>query len=82
MNIFDLRMNGFSTETVVCLQTLHYSESYWCCQRILCTDDPHDQRSEVFTKSSAFQESILMYSIQLCYQVPSKHFCFGGDLLL
>ena len=25
MNIFDLRMNGFSTETAVCLQTLRYS---------------------------------------------------------
>ena len=25
MNIFDLRMNGFSTVTAVCLQTLHYS---------------------------------------------------------
>ena len=25
INIYDLRMNGFSTETAVCLQTLHYS---------------------------------------------------------
>ena len=25
INVYDLRMNGFSTETTVCLQTLHYS---------------------------------------------------------
>ena len=38
--------------------------------------------SEVFTKSSAFQESILIHPVQICRRVPSKHFCFGGDILL
>ena len=40
MNIFDVRMNGVSIETAVCLQTLHHSDSYRCCrccQRILKT---------------------------------------------
>ena len=38
--------------------------------------------SEVFTKSFAFQESILICSVQICHQVLLKHFCFGGDELL
>ena len=51
MNIFDLRMNGYSTETAVSLLTLHYSDFYRCCQRILCTDDPHDQQKHPYFKS-------------------------------
>ena len=33
--------------------------------------------SEVFTKSSAFQESILIYSVQICRQEPQKTFLFS-----
>ena len=38
--------------------------------------------SGVFTKSFTFQESILIYSVQIRRQVLSKHFCFEGDVLL
>ena len=80
MNIFDLRMNGFSTETAVCLQTLQYSvltvvANTFCAQMIHMINS---YCSEVFIKSPTFQESILMYSVQLCRQVPLEHFLFLG----
>ena len=69
MNIFDLRMNGFSTETSVCLQTLHYSV-LTCVANVFYVLMIHIINfSEVFTKSFAFQESILIYSVQICRQV-------------
>ena len=82
MNIFDLRMNGFTTETAVCLQTLHYSVLI-CVANALYAQMIHMINcSEVFTKSFAFQESILIYSVQICRQVPLNifffFFFFGG----
>ena len=76
MNIFDLRMNGFSTETAVCLQILHYSvltgvANAFYAQMIhminsYCSD----------YKIIPFQESIFIhvYSVQIYRQGPPKHF--------
>ena len=48
--IYDLRMTGFSTETAVCLQTLHYmvAKAFYAqiIHMLTC--------SEVFAKSPAF----------------------------
>ena len=74
MNIFDLRMNGFSTETAVCLQTLHYNVLTGVANTFYALMIYMINCREVFTKSSAFQESILIYSVQ----IPPTHFCFGG----
>ena len=82
MYIFDLRMNGFSTETAVCLQTLHYTVLAGVANACYAQMIHMISCSEVFTKASAFQESILIYSVQICRQEPPKHFCFGGDVLL
>ena len=69
MNIFDLRMNGFSTETAVCLQTLHYSVLTGVANAFFAPMIHIIDSSEVFTKSFAFQESILIYSVQINRQV-------------
>ena len=82
MNIFDLQMNDFSTETAVCLQTLHYSVLTGVANAFYAPMIHIINCSAVFTKSFAFQESILIYSVQICHQVPPKHFCFEGDVLL
>ena len=82
MNIFDLRMNGFSTETAVCLQTLHYSVLTGVANAFYAPMIHIINHNEVFTKSFAFQESILIYSVQICRQIPPKHFCFEADVLL
>ena len=82
MNIFDLRMIGFSTETAFCLQTLHYSGLTSVANACYAQKIHMITCSEVFTKSFAFQESIFIYSIQICRQVPSKYFCLRGGVLL
>ena len=77
MNIYDLWMNGFSTETAVCLQALHYSvltgidNAYYAqmINTITC--------SEVIAKSSAFLDSILVYSGQMS-SGTAKNFLFLG----
>ena len=70
MNIFDLRMNGFSTQTAVCLQTLYYSVLNTGVANAFYAPTIHIiNYSEVFTKSFAFQESILIYYVQICRQV-------------
>ena len=63
MNIFDLRMSGFSTETAVCLQTLHYSVLIGDANELYAQMIHIFNYSEVFTKSTAFQESILIYFV-------------------
>ena len=55
MSIFDLRMNGFSTETAVCLQTLHYNVLTGVVNVFYAQMINMINCSEVFTKSSAFQ---------------------------
>ena len=82
MNIFDLRMNGFSTETSVCLHTLHYRVLTGVANEFYAQMTHMINCCEVFTKSSAFQESVTIYSVQICHQVPPKHFCFKGNVLL
>ena len=82
MHIFDLRMNSFSTQTAVCVQTLHYSVLTGVANTFYAQMIYMINCSEVFTKLSAFQESILIYSVQICRQVPPKHFCFEGDVML
>ena len=82
MNIYDLRMNGFSTDTAVCLQTLHncvltsVANAFYAqmIHMITC--------SEMFAKSSVFLGLILVYFGQICRQVPPKSFVLGGDVLL
>ena len=76
MNVFDLRMNGFSTEIAVCLETLHYSVLTDVANAFYAPIIHIINCSEVFTKSFAFQESIPIYSVQICRQVPPKHFYF------
>ena len=74
-------MNGLFTETAVCLQTLHYSVLTGVANAF---DGPMIHIincSELFTKSFTFHESILIYSVQICRQVPPKYFCFEGDVL-
>ena len=82
MNIFDLQMNGFSKETAVCLLTLHYSVLTGVANAFYSPMINLINCSEVFTKSFAFQESILIYSFQIRRKVPPKHFCFLRDILL
>ena len=74
MYIFYLRMNGFSTETAGRLQTLQYSVLTGVANAYYAPMIHIINCSEVFTKSFAFQESILIYSVQICRQVPPKHF--------
>ena len=74
MNIFDLRMNSFSTETAVCLQTLHYSVLTGVANAFYSPLIHIINCSELFTELFAFQESILIYSVQICRQVPPKSF--------
>ena len=78
MNIFDLRMNGifFFTETAVCLQTLHYRVLTGVANAFHAPMIHIINCSKVFTKPFAFQESILIHSVQICRQVPPKHFLF------
>ena len=83
INIYDLRMNGFSTETAVCLQTLHYcvligaANAFYAhiIHMIIC--------SELFAKSPAFLDSILVYSgqIRMSSSIAEK-FLFGGRCIL
>ena len=75
-------MLGFSTETAVCLQTLHYSVLAGVAKAFYAPMIHIINCSEVFTKPFTFQESILIYSIQICSQVPPKHFCLEGDVSL
>ena len=57
MNIFDIRMNGFSTETAVCLQTLHYSVPTGVANAFYAPMFHIINCNEVVIKSFAFQES-------------------------
>ena len=82
MKIFDLLMNGFCTETAVCSQTFHYNVLIGVANGFNAPMIHIINCSEVFTKSFAFQESILIYSVQICRQVPPTYFCFEGDVLL
>ena len=79
-------MNGFSIETTVCLQTLHYSVLTGVANAFSATMIHIINCSLliylIITKSVAFQELILIYSVQICHQVPPKHFYFEGDVLL
>ena len=75
-------MNGFSTETAVCLQTLDYSVLFGVANAFYAQIIHMITCSEVFAKSPAFLDLILVYSGQICRQVPSKSFCFGGDVFL
>ena len=77
INIYDLRMNGFSTETAVCLQTLHYSVLIGAANAFYAQIIHMITCSEVFAKSPAFLDSILVYSGQICRQVPPKVFVWG-----
>ena len=82
MNIFNLQTNGFSKETAVCLQTLHYSILTGVVNAFYAPMIHIINCSEVFTKSFAFQESILIYFVQIYRQLQPKHFCFDEDVLL
>ena len=78
INIYDLRMNGFSTETAVCLQTLNYRVLIGAANAFYAQIIHMITCSKVFAKSPAFLDSILVYSDQICRQVPPKSFCLGG----
>ena len=61
MNIYYLRMNGFSTETEVCLQTLHYSVLIGVAKAFYAQIIHMITCIEVFAKSPAFLDSIFVY---------------------
>ena len=82
INIYDLWMNGFSIETAVCLQILDYSILIGVANTLYAKIIHMITYSDVFAKSPAFLGSILVYSGQICRQVPPKSFCFGGDVFL
>ena len=79
INIYDLRMNGFSTETEVCIQTLHYSVLIGAANAFYVQIIHMITCSEVFAKSPAFLDSV---PGQICRQIPPKGFCLGGDVFL
>ena len=54
INIYDLRMYDFSTETAVCLQTLHYSVLIGAANAFYARIIHMITCSEVFAKSPAF----------------------------
>ena len=83
IKIYDQRMNGFSTETAVCLQTLYYNVLIGAANvfyaqiihMIIC--------SEVFAKLPAFLDSILVYSSQIRISSGiAEKFLFGGKCIL
>ena len=82
INIYDPRMNGFSTETAVCLQTLHYSVLIGAAHAFYAQISHMITCSKVFAKSPAFLDSILVYCGQICRQVPPQKFLFGGRCIL
>ena len=73
-------MNVFSSETAVCLQTLHYmvANAFYAqiIHMVTC--------SEVFAKSPAFLDSILVYSgqIRTISSGTAEKILFSGDVLL
>ena len=77
INIYNPRMNGFSTETAVCLQTLHYSVLIGAANAFYAQIIHMLTCSKVFAKSPAFLDSILVYSGQICRQVSPKSFVWG-----
>ena len=81
INIYDLRMNGFSTETAVCLQTLHYSVLIGAANAFYAQIIHMITCSEVFAKSPAFLDSILVYSgqIRMSSGIAEK-FLFGVEM--
>ena len=81
INIYDLQMNVFSSETAVCLQTLHYmvANAFYAqiIHMVTC--------SEVFAKSPAFLDSILVYSGQIknyIVRYRRKDFVFGRCIII
>ena len=82
INIYDLRINVFSIETAVCLQTLDYSVLIGVANAFYAQIIHMITCSEVFAKSPAFLDSILVYFGQICRQVPPESFCFGGNVFL
>ena len=83
INIYNLRMNGFSTETAVCLQTLHYSVLIGAANAFYAQIIHMITCSEVFAKSPAFLDSILVYSGQICWgEMYSYSFTSGKTYLV
>ena len=62
INIYDPRMNGFSAETAVCLQTLHNSVLIGAANAFYAQIIHMITCSKVFAKSPAFLDSVLVYS--------------------
>ena len=81
INIYDLRMNRFSTETAVCLQTLHYSVLIGAANAFYAQIIHMITCSEGFAKSSGFLDSILVYSSYMS-SGTAKKFLFGGRCIL
>ena len=76
INIYNLRMNGLSTETAACLQTFDYSVLIGVANAFYAQIIHMITNSEVFAKAPAFLDSTLIYSGQICRQVPPKDFGF------
>ena len=85
INIYDLQMNGFSTETAVWLQTLHYSVLIGDANAFYAQIIHMITCSEVFTKSPAFLDSIFVYSGRKVFvwgEMYSYSFTSGKKLTL
>ena len=82
INIYDIRMNCFSTETAVCLQTLHYSVLIGVANAFYAQIIHMITCSEVFAKSPAFLDSGIDRNGQICRQVPPKSCLFWGRCIL
>ena len=74
INIYDLRMNGFSTKTAACLQILHYSVLIGVANAFYVQIIHMITCSEVFAKITRISGLDLVYSSQACRQVPPKSF--------
>ena len=74
-------MNGFSTETAGCLQTLDYSVLIGVANAFYAQIIHMINCIEVFAKSPAFLDSVLVYSGQICRQAAEK-FLFGRRCIL
>ena len=77
INIYDPRMNGFSTETAVCLQTLHYSVLIGAANAFYAQIIHMITCSEVFAKSPAFLDSILYIPVRYVIRYRRKVFVLG-----
>ena len=81
INIYDLRMDGFSTETAVFLQTLRYNVLNCVANAIYAQIIHMITCSEVFAKSPAFLDSILVYSghIKIMSSGTAEKILFWGS---